>query len=158
MSSTEAFKLRVLIKLVRGRDEKWMTALGLSFRINDFVESIIGWAGCQWVEPRLLPLQEPMGSGEAQMGGGRECLTPVSINSVFNRGGNGTVTNRLQCTCHRRLCRCARIHITFPLCLFLSAFLYLYILLLYPPFNISPFCFYYPSPLSTFLQFIFHTS
>lgn len=29
MSSSEAFKWRVLIKLVRGRDEKWMTALGL---------------------------------------------------------------------------------------------------------------------------------
>ncbi len=28
MSSAEAFKLKVIIKLVRGRDEKWMTALG----------------------------------------------------------------------------------------------------------------------------------
>ncbi len=80
---------------------------GFSFRINDsmFIESIIGRVDCQWAKPRLLPPQESMGCSESQMGGGRVCLTPVSINSVFNSSGNGTVTRRLQRTCLRRLWR-----------------------------------------------------
>ncbi len=89
MSSAEAFKLRVLIKLVRGTDETWMTALGFhSGLMTLFIESIIGWVDCQWAKPHLLPPQEPMGCSESQMGGGSVCLTLVSINSVFNSKWN----------------------------------------------------------------------
>lgn len=56
MSSSEAFKWRVLIKLVRGRDEEMNDGSGFTFRINDS-ESIIGWVDCQWGKPRLLPPQ-----------------------------------------------------------------------------------------------------
>jgi len=68
MSSTEAFKLRVLIKLVRGRDEKWMTALGLSLRINDcWLSPVLAELTVSRLSPAYCPLRRPIGCVEAQM-------------------------------------------------------------------------------------------
>lgn len=121
---------------MRNEWQLWVLHLGL---ITLFIESVIAWAGCQSARPCLLLPQEPMRFAEAQLGGGKVCFTPVSINSAFNGSGNGTVTSRPQWTCHRILWQWARIHIVFSCCLFPSAFLYLYILLLYCLLNIFMF-------------------